>query len=87
MCVVVVSLLPPSPPSSPAEELSFGSGENEKKSLIILSNVTKNQVAFKVSCDGIHMHPVCSSDGTKSQSSCFFSIIYKQSDQTDVIES
>uniref|UniRef100_A0A3P8UEV1 Motile sperm domain containing 2 n=1 Tax=Amphiprion percula TaxID=161767 RepID=A0A3P8UEV1_AMPPE len=33
---------------SPAEELSFGSGETEKKSLIILSNVTKNQVAFKV---------------------------------------
>uniref|UniRef100_A0A7N8Y238 Motile sperm domain containing 2 n=1 Tax=Mastacembelus armatus TaxID=205130 RepID=A0A7N8Y238_9TELE len=33
---------------SPAEELSFGSGEMEKKSLIILSNVTKNQVAFKV---------------------------------------
>lgn len=33
---------------SPAEELSFGSGENEKKCLIILSNVTKNQVAFKV---------------------------------------
>ncbi|KAK2906009.1 motile sperm domain-containing protein 2 isoform X1 [Channa argus] len=30
---------------SPAEELSFGSGE---KSLIILNNVTKNQVAFKV---------------------------------------
>lgn len=33
---------------SPAEELSFGSGDMEKKSLIILSNVTKNQVAFKV---------------------------------------
>uniref|UniRef100_A0A3B4W9T6 Motile sperm domain containing 2 n=1 Tax=Seriola lalandi dorsalis TaxID=1841481 RepID=A0A3B4W9T6_SERLL len=33
---------------SPAEELSFGSGEMEKKCLIILSNVTKNQVAFKV---------------------------------------
>ncbi|XP_014324367.2 motile sperm domain-containing protein 2 [Xiphophorus maculatus] len=33
---------------SPSEELSFGSGENEKKCLIILSNVTKNQVAFKV---------------------------------------
>ncbi|XP_071331655.1 motile sperm domain-containing protein 2 [Trachinotus anak] len=33
---------------SPAEELSFGSGETEKKCLIILSNVTKNQVAFKV---------------------------------------
>ncbi|MEQ2290726.1 hypothetical protein AMECASPLE_006040 [Ameca splendens] len=33
---------------SPAEELSFGSGENERKCLIILSNVTKNQVAFKV---------------------------------------
>ncbi|KAK7939227.1 hypothetical protein WMY93_002553 [Mugilogobius chulae] len=33
---------------SPAEELSFGSGETERKSLIILSNVTKNQVAFKV---------------------------------------
>ncbi|XP_028992515.1 motile sperm domain-containing protein 2 isoform X2 [Betta splendens] len=33
---------------SPAEELSFGSGETEKRSLIILNNVTKNQVAFKV---------------------------------------
>ncbi|XP_029348739.1 motile sperm domain-containing protein 2 [Echeneis naucrates] len=33
---------------SPSEELSFGSGETEKKCLIILSNVTKNQVAFKV---------------------------------------
>ncbi|XP_008326743.1 motile sperm domain-containing protein 2 [Cynoglossus semilaevis] len=33
---------------SPAEELRFGSGENEKKCLIILSNVTKNKVAFKV---------------------------------------
>uniref|UniRef100_A0A3Q0SMJ3 Motile sperm domain containing 2 n=1 Tax=Amphilophus citrinellus TaxID=61819 RepID=A0A3Q0SMJ3_AMPCI len=33
---------------SPAEELSFGSGETEKKSLIILNNVVKNQVAFKV---------------------------------------
>ncbi|XP_074515232.1 motile sperm domain-containing protein 2 isoform X1 [Sebastes fasciatus] len=33
---------------SPAEELSFGYAETEKKSLIILSNVTKNQVAFKV---------------------------------------
>uniref|UniRef100_A0A3Q3JTX3 Motile sperm domain containing 2 n=1 Tax=Monopterus albus TaxID=43700 RepID=A0A3Q3JTX3_MONAL len=33
---------------SPAEELSFGSGETEKKCLIILNNVTKNQVAFKV---------------------------------------
>ncbi|XP_076025963.1 motile sperm domain-containing protein 2 [Genypterus blacodes] len=33
---------------SPAEELSFGSKETEKKSLIILNNVTKNQVAFKV---------------------------------------
>ncbi|XP_045909635.1 motile sperm domain-containing protein 2 [Micropterus dolomieu] len=33
---------------SPSEELSFGSGETEKKSLIILSNVTKNQVAYKV---------------------------------------
>ncbi|TDH06823.1 hypothetical protein EPR50_G00117420 [Perca flavescens] len=33
---------------SPAEELRFGSGETERKSLIILSNVTKNQVAFKV---------------------------------------
>lgn len=36
------------PACSPSEELSFGSGETEKKSLIILSNVTKNQVAFKV---------------------------------------
>eukprot|EP00066_Takifugu_rubripes_P001018 XP_003961911.1 PREDICTED: motile sperm domain-containing protein 2 [Takifugu rubripes] len=33
---------------SPAEELSFGSVETERKSLIILSNVAKNQVAFKV---------------------------------------
>ncbi|KAM9341929.1 motile sperm domain-containing protein 2 [Pholidichthys leucotaenia] len=33
---------------SPADELSFGSGDTEKRSLIILSNVTKNQVAFKV---------------------------------------
>ncbi|CAL8322251.1 unnamed protein product [Merluccius merluccius] len=33
---------------SPAEELSFGSKETEKKCLIILSNVTKSQVAFKV---------------------------------------
>ncbi|MBN3303085.1 MSPD2 protein, partial [Amia calva] len=33
---------------SPAEELCFGSKDNEKKCLIILSNVTKNQVAFKV---------------------------------------
>ncbi|XP_024143022.1 motile sperm domain-containing protein 2 [Oryzias melastigma] len=33
---------------SPAEELSFGSGETERKCLIILTNVTKNLVAFKV---------------------------------------
>ncbi|XP_037394906.1 motile sperm domain-containing protein 2 [Pygocentrus nattereri] len=33
---------------SPAEELSFGSRDTEKKCLIILNNVTKNQVAFKV---------------------------------------
>ncbi|XP_054643342.1 motile sperm domain-containing protein 2 isoform X2 [Dunckerocampus dactyliophorus] len=33
---------------SPAEELSFGSGDTEKKSLVILSNVTKNPLAFKV---------------------------------------
>ncbi|XP_062862297.1 motile sperm domain-containing protein 2 isoform X2 [Trichomycterus rosablanca] len=33
---------------SPAEELSFGSRETENKCLIILNNVTKNQVAFKV---------------------------------------
>ncbi|XP_017278198.1 motile sperm domain-containing protein 2 [Kryptolebias marmoratus] len=33
---------------SPAEELSFGSNDNERKCLIILTNVTKNQVAFKV---------------------------------------
>ncbi|KAJ8415114.1 hypothetical protein AAFF_G00008120 [Aldrovandia affinis] len=33
---------------SPAEELCFGSRETEKKCLIILNNVTKNQVAFKV---------------------------------------
>lgn len=44
MCVCVFILF-----SSPAEELSFGSVETERKSLIILSNVAKNQVAFKVS--------------------------------------
>ncbi|XP_019750926.1 motile sperm domain-containing protein 2 [Hippocampus comes] len=33
---------------SPAEELSFGCGDTEKKSLIILSNVAKNPLAFKV---------------------------------------
>lgn len=34
---------------SPAEELYFGSaGSGEKKTLIILTNVTKNIVAFKV---------------------------------------
>ncbi|XP_051566623.1 motile sperm domain-containing protein 2 isoform X3 [Myxocyprinus asiaticus] len=33
---------------SPAEELSFGAKETEKKCLIILNNVTKNHVAFKV---------------------------------------
>ncbi|KAI4898787.1 hypothetical protein NFI96_026047 [Prochilodus magdalenae] len=33
---------------SPAEELSFGSKDTEKKCLIVLNNVTKNQVAFKV---------------------------------------
>ncbi|KAI5628613.1 motile sperm domain-containing protein 2 [Silurus asotus] len=33
---------------SPAEELSFGSRETEKKCLIILNNITKNHVAFKV---------------------------------------
>ncbi|XP_077392044.1 motile sperm domain-containing protein 2 isoform X1 [Festucalex cinctus] len=33
---------------SPADELSFGCGDAEKKSLIILSNVTKNPLAFKV---------------------------------------
>ncbi|XP_030642029.1 motile sperm domain-containing protein 2 [Chanos chanos] len=33
---------------SPAEELSFGSKETERKCLIVLNNVTKNQVAFKV---------------------------------------
>ncbi|XP_072542794.1 motile sperm domain-containing protein 2 [Salminus brasiliensis] len=33
---------------SPAEELSFGSKDSEKKCLIILNNVAKNQVAFKV---------------------------------------
>ncbi|XP_077583909.1 motile sperm domain-containing protein 2 isoform X1 [Stigmatopora nigra] len=33
---------------SPAEELSFGCGDTEKKSLIILCNVTKNPLAFKV---------------------------------------
>lgn len=35
---------------SPAEELYFGSKETgEKKCLIVLTNVTKNIVAFKVS--------------------------------------
>lgn len=34
---------------SPAEELYFGSAESgEKKTLIVLTNVTKNVVAFKV---------------------------------------
>ncbi|XP_067116402.1 motile sperm domain-containing protein 2-like [Osmerus mordax] len=33
---------------SPAEELCFGSQESEKKCLIVLNNVTKNPVAFKV---------------------------------------
>lgn len=34
---------------SPAEELYFGSTESgEKKTLIVLTNVTKNIVAFKV---------------------------------------
>uniref|UniRef100_A0A4W5Q4W4 Motile sperm domain containing 2 n=1 Tax=Hucho hucho TaxID=62062 RepID=A0A4W5Q4W4_9TELE len=33
---------------SPAEELSFGTKESERKCLIILDNVSKNQVAFKV---------------------------------------
>ncbi|XP_059356692.1 motile sperm domain-containing protein 2 isoform X2 [Carassius carassius] len=33
---------------SPSEELRFGAKESEKKCLIILNNVTKNQVAFKV---------------------------------------
>uniref|UniRef100_A0A6Q2WXQ3 Motile sperm domain containing 2 n=1 Tax=Esox lucius TaxID=8010 RepID=A0A6Q2WXQ3_ESOLU len=33
---------------SPSEELSFGSKESERKCLIILENVSKNQVAFKV---------------------------------------
>lgn len=37
-------------PISPAEELYFGSKETgEKKCLIVLTNVTKNVVAFKVS--------------------------------------
>ena len=36
-------------PPSPAEELYFGSMESgEKKTLIVLTNVTKNIVAFKV---------------------------------------
>lgn len=35
--------------NSPAEELHFGSKETaEKKCLIVLTNVTKNAVAFKV---------------------------------------
>ncbi|XP_053733908.1 motile sperm domain-containing protein 2 [Synchiropus splendidus] len=33
---------------SPAEELSFGPGDTERKSLIILSNVAKSPLAFKV---------------------------------------
>ncbi|KAK6485527.1 motile sperm domain-containing protein 2-like isoform X1 [Huso huso] len=33
---------------SPAEELHFGSKDCERKSLIVLNNVTKNLVAFKV---------------------------------------
>ncbi|ROL48928.1 Motile sperm domain-containing protein 2, partial [Anabarilius grahami] len=33
---------------NPAEELSFGAKESDKKCLIILNNVTKNHVAFKV---------------------------------------
>ncbi|XP_016396249.1 motile sperm domain-containing protein 2, partial [Sinocyclocheilus rhinocerous] len=33
---------------SPSEELRFGAKESEKKCLIILNNVTKNHVAFKV---------------------------------------
>ncbi|KAL0963615.1 hypothetical protein UPYG_G00308640 [Umbra pygmaea] len=33
---------------SPAEELSFGTKESERKCLIILDNVSKNPVAFKV---------------------------------------
>lgn len=41
---------------SPAEELSFGSVETERKSLIILSNVAKNQVAFKVSLPELLRH-------------------------------
>lgn len=36
-------------PPSPAEELYFGNTESgEKKTLIVLTNVTKNIVAFKV---------------------------------------
>ncbi|XP_023673290.1 motile sperm domain-containing protein 2 isoform X1 [Paramormyrops kingsleyae] len=33
---------------SPAEELCFGSKDSEKKCLIVLNNVTRNPVAFKV---------------------------------------
>ncbi|XP_043086496.1 motile sperm domain-containing protein 2 [Puntigrus tetrazona] len=33
---------------SPSEELRFGAKESEKKCLIVLNNVTKNHVAFKV---------------------------------------
>uniref|UniRef100_A0A4W4FPQ1 MSP domain-containing protein n=1 Tax=Electrophorus electricus TaxID=8005 RepID=A0A4W4FPQ1_ELEEL len=33
---------------SPSEELSFGSRDTERKCLVILHNVTKNHVAFKV---------------------------------------
>lgn len=58
VCAVVAVTKPLFFPSlfcfSPSEELSFGSGENEKKCLIILSNVTKNQVAFKVIVKSFH---------------------------------
>ncbi len=40
MCVVLCF--------SPSEELRFGAKESEKKCLIILNNVTRNPVAFKV---------------------------------------
>lgn len=49
MCVCVCGVFVFMLFSSPAEELSFGSVDTERKSLIILSNVAKNKVAFKVS--------------------------------------
>lgn len=45
---------------SPAEELYFGSKETgEKKCLIVLTNVTKNVVAFKVSISQVTWFTKC----------------------------